>query len=251
VSAVAEILPVSGTGHAALIELLLGTGLGPSGTWAMKAGVWLGTVVFFRREIVVLLAGGAAGLRDGSTRRGARGWRLARSVALGTVGALGVGLAIREQVAPWGADPLLVGAAMLLSAMAIASTLTLARGDRDAPTAWGACLVGAVQGAAMLPGLSRTGIALSCLMWLGVRGADAFELALVLTVPADLVFILTSSPGHAGLLWLTTVTAGVAAIVFLTLGVLRLAVARHLVPLFAVYLVPLAVATLAWSYARP
>ncbi len=111
--------------------------------------------------------------------------------------------------------------------------------------------MGAVLGAAMLPGLSRTGIALAALLWLGVRAARAFELAFLMTIPTDAVRIFWTGGASDGVPAMLVLLVMVTGAALLALRVLRAAIRRGLLPLFSVYLAPMVIATLTWGYARP
>jgi undecaprenyl-diphosphatase len=114
-------------------------------------------------------------------------------------------------------------------------------------------MVGAAQGAALLPGLSRSSMTLTSLLWLGVRAPRAVELCFLIWLPAGLASLLINRAGGpcpdkqmAALAMSTAMGAALAA-----LYVLRAAATRRLLPAFSLYLVPLAFATMAWGYARP
>lgn len=59
-------------------------------------------------------------------------------------------------------------------------------GDREAPTAADAALVGTLQGLAILPGVSRSGTTVSALLLRGYQAPTAFRLSFVLSIPAAL-----------------------------------------------------------------
>ncbi len=260
--AATDILPLSSGGHLALASLLLGVDVQPAVSVAIGAGSWLACVIYLRRSGATTLRGLASlGRRVGTT--GSRGtpWtdgeRTAGSVLVATLSLVAVDGSLRTIVPVWGREPTLIGASLLLTAIALASTLWAPAGDWGAPTLLGAAMVGAVQGAAILPGLSSPAVGLASLLWLGVRRERAFELCFLIAIPASALLALTARPlatlrpleGSA--LEAATLTALVAATCFLPLYALQRAVTRRLLPLFSVYLVPLAVATLAWGYARP
>ncbi len=109
-----EIFPVSGGGHAALLDLLFGIELGWAGTFALRAGTWLATILFFWDRVRAMPRDGLRGLRSPSKHRGARGWRSVRTVILASGPMLAVSVGVRDHVAPWGKEPTLVGASLLL-----------------------------------------------------------------------------------------------------------------------------------------
>jgi len=247
----AELLPLSGAGHAYLLDALLGLELREGTTVALVGGTWLAAVIFFRKPLQAALRDGLLGLRHPSGLGQTQGGRDAKAVALATLALWAVAFGVRDHIGAWGRDLTLVGASLLFSAAAVGSTQLAPSGDRDAPTAWGALIVGAVQGVALLPGVSRTGVALASLLWLGVRRERAFELSFLMAIPTgQLALFLVGTPG-AQLLPTLALALLVAAFGVGVLALLRAVIVRHLLPLFALYLLPLALATLAWAHARP
>ena len=124
----------------------------------------------------------------------------ARDAAVLTIGC-GVSLTVTFLVMPrvelWGEPPAATGIGLLVTGLALASTL-LARRHPDgapglrfaptprptAPSLPAAALVGLVHGLAVFPGASRVGAALILLLWMGVRPSRAIDLAFLLTVPS-------------------------------------------------------------------
>ncbi len=266
--AATEVLPLSAGGHAALATLLLGVDADARAELACATGAWLAKVIFFRTQIAATAEGARGGLRKSPrpsppSTQGRAGPGDASLVGVATVALVAVGLAVRDHMPAWGYEPTLVGASLLVTALALASTLWAPQGDREAPTPWAVLLVGAVQGVATLPGLSGPALVLASLVWLGVRRERAFELCFLLVIPGEAVLLLARSLGPAargslassgGAVEITRfvlVMALAAVVGGGCLQALRAAVERRLLPLFSLYLVPLAVATMAWAYARP
>ena len=238
-----RILPLAEGGHAALLGMLADVEVTRGLASSVAAGTWLAMVIVFRARI-------ASSLREIA---GTSAGHDARVVGLGSVAMVLVELAVRDRVASWGHEPMLVGAGWLVTAAAVASTLWAPRGSRDTLTLAGALLVGAVEGAGILPGLSQTGLALACLLWLGMRDIAAFEACFLLMIPAEAVLAavrLRDLRDVASWPSLARVALSLGA-GFVVLRLLRGALARRLLPAFSLYLVPLGVATIAWGYARP
>jgi undecaprenyl-diphosphatase len=252
VGAVTEILPLSRPGHRALAALLLGTEADPRVELATSLGVWLGTVLFMRRP---LLAAWTARVSSSASPRAT-----ATLVALSTIAIGAASLVGESNIAAWGREPGLVGASLLLTAVALASTFWTPAGDREAPTGPGAILVALVQAAALLPGLSRPAVALASLLWLGVKRQRAFELCFLAILPVDALILLRdaaaafrsgASGAGSAIAWMVLEIACAALLAGACLRGLSAATERRLLPFFCVYLVPLALATMAWAYARP
>jgi len=62
----------------------------------------------------------------------------------------------------------------------------VALGARSIPTGTDAVLVGALQGLAVLPGVSRSGVTTGALLLRGYDGTEAFRLSFLLSIPAAL-----------------------------------------------------------------
>ena len=141
-----------------------------------------------------------------------------------------------------------VGTAFLCSALVVGSSYWAPKGEKDTPSSWGSLLVGIGQGVAVLPGLSRMAMAISALLWLGIRAERTFVLSLLVSLPAIACAASRGAPKAAPLVLGMGVTfvASLAA-----LQLLRGVLLRRAAGIFAVYLVPLGIATLAWGYARP
>jgi undecaprenyl-diphosphatase len=246
VESVTRLLPLADGGHAALLDLLFGIDVGKTLLLSVGAGTWLAAAVFLRTKA---LAAARAAMRDA----GPSG-RDARVLLAGSLAMLLVELAVRERVTSWGREPMLVGAGLVLSAAAMASTIWAPRGTRRVPTVGGALLAGAVQGAAALPGLSQVGLGLACLVWLGLTEESAFETCLLMMIPAwaVLLVVAAASPAEAAA-WTTSpgLVLLSACVGLVMLSALREVLRRRLLPFFSLYLVPLGVATIAWGYARP
>ena len=252
---VTGVLPLSSSGHSALVALLFGVELAPRVELSVAVGTWAGIAVFFRERWVPVLTS----LRWGGTKTAALPG-LGRTLAMTTLAWVAVGLAVHGAAVAFAKDPGLVGGGLLVTALAAGATLWAPEGDRDLPSTWGAVLVGAVQGVAVLPGLSRPALALAALLLLGLRPARAFELCFLAALPSELALgvlgaFAWSPPmlarSLAGVGTVLALSALVAPLAFALLRLLEGIVTRRLLPVFALYLVPLGVATMAWTYARP
>jgi undecaprenyl-diphosphatase len=255
VHGVTEFLPISSEGHLALLQMLWGNEADPATSVFLHLGTLAAAVVVLRKRVSSALVEGLRGMVRPSLLKDTLGGRDAVAVGLATLPTAVVALGLRGSAEAWSSSPTLVGICFLISALAIGSTYWAPKGEEDTPTHWGAVLVGVAQGAAVLPGLSRTAVTLATLLWLGMRAERAFELSFLMLIPAILGALLLeaahASPAGESALALV-LGASVAFVVGLgALAMMRGAVTRRVVSGFAIYLVPLGLATLAWGYARP
>lgn len=239
VQGVTEFLPVSSSGHLALAQLLL-PGFRQPGL-VFDVALHLGTVVsvlVLERERIV------AAVRERYA------WRLAMLLGGATVATAAVALPLRQPVEAAFTRPLVVAAGFVVTAVLLLVMPRLASGHDLRSLPWGtAVIVGAVQGVAVVPGLSRSGSTIAAATMCGVDRRWAADFSFLLSVPAVLGAALVEVWSHRealaaegnGLLWPCLVGAAVAAVT----GGVAIAVVRQLVRhgrlrVFAFYLLPLA-----------
>jgi undecaprenyl-diphosphatase len=129
------------------------------------------------------------------------------------------------------------------------------RGEEDTTSVVGALALGFAQGLAVLPGLSRSGSTVTVALWLGIKPERAFELSMLMSLPAVLGAVLLELPralrapegiGFAALGALVAFGVGIVA-----LHLLRRVMMKGKFALFALWVLPLGVATLALARAWP
>jgi undecaprenyl-diphosphatase len=252
-----EALPVSSDGHLALAQLLLnGRGEADLATAVLlHVGTLAATLVVFRKRAWNAVEEGLRGIGRPALLRETPGGRDAMFVAIASVPTAVVALALKHRVEESFGSLYLVGGCFLATAAVLAGTKLAPDGSRTTPGWSGAVLVGIAQGSAVLPGLSRPAVTIASLLWLGVGAERAFELSFLASIPAIVGAIVLESR-HAlhgdeapGALAVATVLAFVVGLAGLY-AARQVTVGRKL-HWFSFYLVPLAIATLAWGYARP
>ena len=115
-------------------------------------------------------------------------------------------------------------------------------------------MIGIVQGLSVLPGMSRSGATIALALWLGVRKDRAFELSMLASLPFVLRGCIDLPEVAADIRRLSTgIVAGAVAFVMglVALIVLRRAVNQGRFAWFALWVGPLALATLAMAKAWP
>lgn len=251
-----EFLPISRSAHFALADILFG--LKPPSS-AMLVALHVGTLaamlVVLRERILGVLVAVWQMLRHPSRI----GTIQNESDVLVTLVAI-VPMAVIELLLQGFtegrlATPLATGLGLLLTGICLSSARWVRRGALDSPGLAGALLMGLALGAGGLPGVSRTGVTIVAGLWLGLRPERAFQLTMLASLLAGFGAVLLSVPG----LMATPATLGpvvVGAIVSFAVGasavtVLRYAVVRERLFVFAAWVVPLAVATLALARAWP
>jgi undecaprenyl-diphosphatase len=255
VQGVTEFLPVSSDGHLALAQLLLGNGSELALTVLLRVGTLAATLVVLRKRLWNAIEEGVRGVGRPVLLTETPGGRDATFVALATVPTLVMSLALKKPVEELAGSLVVIGVCFLASALVVATTGLAPRGSKTSPGWAGALLVGVAQGSAVMPGLSRSAMTIASLLWLGVGAERAFELSFLVSIPTVAVTIFLDSrhafhgdegPGALASGMLLAFLVGVGA-----LELTRRIVIRRKLHWFAFYLVPVALATLAWGYARP
>lgn len=251
-----EFLPISSDGHLALAQMLLEVEDGGlTLSVLLHTGTLLATILFFRHRIAKVLVELWQHLRRGRLPAPASpGWD-AVLVVLATVPTGLIGLALRDLVAQWTHEPLATGFGFIVTACLLTSTLWVRPGALMSPTLVGALVIGFAQGLAVAPGISRSGITIVTALWLGMRSERAFEFSMLLSVPAVTAAVLLellegdAMGGHALALACGALTA--FAVGLGALALLRRVVARGHLAWFALWVLPVALATLALAKAWP
>lgn len=251
-----EFLPISSSGHLALAEILFNfQSAGLVFNVMLHAGTLLATLVVLRQRVGLAVVGGARGLFDPSILRDTAGGRDALVVLIASLPTALIGLGLEHTVERWTTSPLAVGLGFVATAAILISTRWARAGQHEVPTIVGAVLIGIAQGLAVVPGVSRSGSTIAMALWLGVRPDRAFELSMLMSVPAVLGAVLLEvrhvHPG-GGALWAAVFGAAVAfAVGVVALLLLRRVVVRGHFALFALWVLPVAIATLAMAKAWP
>lgn len=185
-----EFLPVSSDGHLALAEMWLGWTREPLTMTVMLHAGTLGVVVaFFRRELGLAARGalraivGLLGGSGGKVLSEDPGARLALMVVVATIPTGIIGLLLEHPTEALAKNPLAVAGFLALSGVAVAATRLFGAGTGKVSVRT-ALAIGAVQGLAVLPGLSRSATTISLALGLGVDREEAARFSFLASVPA-------------------------------------------------------------------
>lgn len=196
VQGLTEFLPVSSSGHLAILQQLVG--MNPPGiTMEVLAhlGTMLAIVAVFAGDVYAILAGfarGVSGLLRGRTY--IRTFLANPDVRLGVLIIIGslptalVGLAFKPFFESMFDSLRTVGVGLMVTAALLFAAERVRRGRRtlDRLTVGDALLVGLLQGAAIAPGISRSGATISAALFNGVERESAAKFSLLLSLPAVL-----------------------------------------------------------------
>jgi undecaprenyl-diphosphatase len=251
-----EFLPISSDGHLALTEMLFNfSNKGLALNVMLHVGTLAATLVMLWSRVRPALFDGLAACVKPALFSTVPGARDALVVILASIPTALLGLGLRRSVERWTESPLAVGLGFLATSVVLIASRFAREGKDEQPGVVGALLVGLAQGLAVLPGLSRSASTITVALFLGVKPQRAFELSMLMSLPAVLGATLLEAPkafGDSALLVPAAVGAAVAFFVgLLALGLLRRIVMAGRFSWFAAWVVPVALATLAMAKAWP
>lgn len=194
-----EFLPVSSSGHLAVGQLLFAEFGAHVPQVAeplvleiiLHLATFLAVLLFFRRDVWAALRGAGAGLagifrgRFSRTVRQNEETRLAFAVLIATVPTGIIGILLRDAAVTVAGEPLGLGLALIGTAcLLLASRWWL--GGRRVLSLPIALVIGCVQGIAVLPGISRSGITIATGLALGLGREESARFSFLLSLPAIL-----------------------------------------------------------------
>ena len=191
VQGVTEFLPISSSGHLALLQNALPGGAGPNLLFnvVVHLGTLLAIVLVLRRRLIALGDGALSFFRRGEVEGPtavSRRWIWLIVVASIPTAALGLGA--RGFVEEMNGQPTWVGTAFLCTAALLVGAERFGlrtRGAEDLGVG-DALLVGVAQGFGVLPGISRSGATIAASLWRNARADAAVEFSILISVPAVL-----------------------------------------------------------------
>ena len=203
-----EFLPVSSSGHLVLVPALLGRDGPDLATSAvLHLGTLLAVIVYFRREVMSMV------------RFDRHGRPLIRLLLIGTVPAAVVGLAFGDAIDSALSDPRVVAVSLMVTGVVLLAARTFTTRDRKIGQATDrdAVIIGIAQAAALVPGISRSGMTITAGVARGFESTEAARYSFLLGIPAiagagllKFVDLLDAGAGIPGSLWLGMAVAAVA-----------------------------------------
>ncbi len=187
--ALTEFLPVSSSGHLALMQHWLELDPDSPEMLLFDVCVHVGTLVavllvFFQpiRIYARTLLSEVRGTRVGRPFA----VRLAVMAALATAATAAVGLPFKDEFKAMFARPRVVAACLILTGSLLLATAITRRGRRGwrRLTWWGGLAVGVAQGLALLPGLSRSGSTICMATFFGLNRRWAAQFSFLIAAPA-------------------------------------------------------------------
>ncbi|MGB5160369.1 MAG: undecaprenyl-diphosphatase UppP [Thermoanaerobaculia bacterium] len=204
-----EYLPISSSGHLVIAQHLFGL---EEPALFFDIVLHLGTLVaviwYYRKDIVKLVAETFAGLRNlalghswKETLKSYPGFRFALLIVVGTIPTAVIGLAFEDTFERLFGSVRLVGLMLIVTGTVLLLTRLARSGGRDAAEmTWvDALTIGVVQGLAITPGISRSGITIAAALLLGIDRETAARYSFLLSIPSILGALLLRIGGaHDG-----------------------------------------------------
>jgi undecaprenyl-diphosphatase len=189
----AEFLPVSSSGHLVMGQALLGLSLpGILFEVVVHVATLLSVLVVYRSRLVELGRGALV-------ERAPDAWRYLGLLALATLPVGVVGVVFGDWLEGLFDAPEVVGWALLLTGVVLATTRWALRRPLDAELGLRiALVVGLVQCFALVPGISRSGVTVVAALWMGLRPVEAAAFSFLLSIPAIGGAAVLSLPDLAG-----------------------------------------------------
>lgn len=195
VQGLTEFLPVSSSGHLAIVSRVFFSGdAGASFTAVSQLGTEAAVLVYFARDIVRILRSWFNGLVVKSQRDA--DYRLGWFVIIGTIPICVLGLLFKDAIRSGVRNLWVVATALVVFSAVIALAEYLGRQTRDIEQLnWrDAVVVGAAQCLALVPGVSRSGSTISAGLFLGLERELAARFGFLLAIPAVFASGLFSLP---------------------------------------------------------
>lgn len=183
VQGITEFLPISSSAHLILVPVFTGwADQGLSLDVAMHIGTLVAVVLYFRRDVAMLLTGAV----DVARRRSTPAARLTLQIIAATLPVVVAGFLLKDRIESDWRSPVLI----MVTTAAFGVLLWTAdrRADRAEGTIDGltwrdVALIGVAQALALVPGVSRSGITMTVALLLGQRRPEAARFSLLLSIP--------------------------------------------------------------------
>ena len=183
VQGLTEFLPVSSSGHLALIPLVTDqTYQGRAIDVAAHVGTLGAVLLYFRRDLIAMLLA----LRPGNASQAVADQRqMIRLLIIATIPVFAVGFVVNEIDPAWLTDIRTLAVANLVFAALLwhADRVPDIAGKLADMRYGGAVMIGLAQCLALIPGASRSGVTMTAARYLGIGRVDAARFSMLLSIP--------------------------------------------------------------------
>ena len=181
-----EFLPISSSGHLVLVQEILGLELpGNDFEILLHLGTLCSILVVFFKDIKNIFL----------TVSSKETQRFILMIIIGTLPALVIGLGLKDLIAELFDNLLVVGFALIFTGLTLISSFYFNR-QKNEYSIFRSFLIGIAQAVAIIPGISRSGMTISCALLLGLDSKQAAKFSFLLAIPVI---------GGAGILMVTDI----------------------------------------------
>ena len=177
VQSATEVLPVSSSAHLVLCQSMGLVDRGIFSDVALHAGTLLAVVIYFWKDLWRMLKNLTAGGDD---------TRLVRNLIIATIPALVGGVVGFEIISRLRSPVIIAGTSIIFGSLLWVSdkiSFTGTNSDLRTMTMWDALCIGLAQILSLVPGVSRSGISITCCRALGFNRRESTRFAMLLSVP--------------------------------------------------------------------
>ncbi|MFW5973985.1 MAG: undecaprenyl-diphosphate phosphatase [Natrialbaceae archaeon] len=227
IQGIVEWLPVSSQGNLALFLSAVGTDPDVALQLALflQLGTTLSAATYYRTEIAHA-ARTAPGWRPRAAYAGENALVSYIGVASLMTGLVGIPLYVVAvdfaSELTGGVFIAAIGVLLVLTGLVQVASESVSMGGWEVPTFLDSLLVGAVQGLAILPGISRSGTTTSALLFRSYDPPAAFRLSFLLSIPASIGAAALTVTGAGGLPGISPTAAASALLVSALVGYLTI-----------------------------
>lgn len=172
-----EFLPVSSSGHLAILEKYFGIADPVVLAIFLHFGTFLATVVFFARPIAELFKGVFKGKRESI--------HYALKIIIGSVPIVIFALLLRTQIEETFTDITIISIFLGVTGLVLIMTMICKKHNKRIST-FSALVIGLAQMFALFPGISRSGMTISAGLFSKVSPEESFKFSFLLSLPAIL-----------------------------------------------------------------
>lgn len=179
VQGIGEFLPISSSAHLVIVPWLMKWAYaGLTFDVALHVGTLIGVVSYFWRDWLILL-------RNGFSRRPGKERNLFWYLVLATIPGAVIGYIFEKQAETVFREPLLIGIMLIVMGLVLyaADRLSLARKGLNQLTLTDALAIGLSQALAIIPGVSRAGITMTCGRLLSLKRETTARFSFLLSTP--------------------------------------------------------------------
>ena len=201
-----EFLPVSSSGHLALVQNIVDFEAYMSSHMVFDIALHLGTlvsvVIAFWDDIKFLFVSGIDWLRHGFRVEKHEGRNTVFMLFIATLPLI-VAYLLKDKIEEVFQNPVLIGVALLFTATILWLSDRVTGGKKTGGTMGikDALVIGLMQMIAVLPGVSRSGSTMTAGLFTGLKRDFAVKFAFLLSIPAVLGATVTSIPDVLAMTW--------------------------------------------------